>query len=119
MYDTNQNFGVQVLVLSVESKTLRNDVLSLINAMLVKDRAALPHIPIVMHTSSIPEEAPRLAVSAVFRLLEHVVVDLASFWEMEAVNQCGPQMLDALLPQIDERSSLIGSVYWLVVRLGM
>ncbi|QRC90444.1 hypothetical protein JI435_098540 [Parastagonospora nodorum SN15] len=119
IFDRDQSFGVQVAVLSTESETLRNDILSLARATRAEDRAAPVHMSYVDHADFGPRDYLRLAVSDVFSLLKHAMIDLEDFWDAEAEKQNGLKMLEALLPKIDELPSLAEHVYWLMVRLGM
>jgi hypothetical protein len=106
------------MILCAESEITRNDVLSLVNAMHVKDRAAVSPVHAVQQTSRGADRILHHTVSSVFRLLEHVMVDLAGFWNAESVDRSGRRVLDILQQQLDDRSSLIQAAYWLVVRLG-
>ncbi|KAH4035463.1 hypothetical protein HBI80_039390 [Parastagonospora nodorum] len=117
IFDRDQSFGVQVAVLSTESETLRNDILSLARATRAEDRAAPVHMSYVDHADFGPRDYLRLAVSDVFSLLKHAMIDLEDFWDAEAEKQNGLKMLEALLPKIDELPSLAEHVYWLMVRL--
>lgn len=118
IYDRDQNFGVQVAMLSAESETLRNDVLSLARAMRAEDRVPPAQVPYIDHTERRLTDSLQTAVSNVFRLLKHVMIDLQDFWDAEVMHQHGLRMLEALLPKIDELPSLAEHIYWLVVRLG-
>jgi hypothetical protein len=104
--------------LCAESKTIRNDILSLIKAMHVKDRAAISPVHVVEQATVGADSTQRHAVSSVFRLLEHVVVDLAGFWNAEDVDRSGRRVLAILQQQLDGGASLIEAAHWLVVRLG-
>jgi len=105
-------------VLSTESETLRNDVLSLARATHTEDRRLPVHVSHIDYAELGTIESLQIVVSSVFRLLEHVMIDLEDFWDAEAVNRHGQKMLEALLPRFDGLPSLAEHVYWLVVRLG-
>jgi hypothetical protein len=97
---------------------MRNNVLSLIRAMHTKDRAASAPVHAVQQDASEVTSSLNLAISSVFCLLEHVMFDIADFWDAEDVARSGQQVLEILRQQIDGGSYLINAAYWLVVRLG-
>jgi hypothetical protein len=107
------------LALSVDNEVLRNAILSLALAQYSSKRAVHVRKPkIDLNRVAMEYDVEEHELLAVFRLLEVVLLDLTSFWQVEEVEQSGSRILENLLPGLDGGILLVRSAYWLAVRLG-
>jgi len=106
------------LALSVDDKALRDAISSLAIALYDGKPALREERPLVGGIA-LGYAADDFELSQVFRLLQDVLRDLASFWQVEEIEQSGTRILESLLPRLNDGIPLVRSAFWLVVRLGM
>jgi hypothetical protein len=118
--DTDQTFGVTVLMLATKTKPIRCEILKLAGIVQKKERTALSQSNATesINPKSSMEAAP-FVISRVFRLLEEVTLDLTHFWDSEGESQNGGYVVETLLPHLDDGSPITEAAYWLAIRLGM
>jgi hypothetical protein len=120
MLDSDQTFGVMVLVQSAQSRPVRDAVLKLAETVQTKERPPSPQCEVTNPMESIPlREGSQFTISSVFHILQEVTLDLTRFWETERINQDGGRMLETLLPRLENGCPLNQAAYWLILRLGM
>jgi hypothetical protein len=118
MCDANQCFGVEVMGLAAGLTTVRYGILKLSNVVLKYERDLQEATLVESSDRTADESVTHEVLLGTFSSLEDVLTNLADFWLQGETSGQRRTLLEAVLPELDEGSSLASSVYWLLVRLG-